>query len=85
MSEELDIRFSGDDGDVPADVLGIGYPRSAIELAEAAEELSALERAPGEAALDDERSRRRLDQPVRALGLAALVGVLVGVAMTRAV
>ncbi len=85
MSEALDIRFSGDDGDVPADVLGIGYPRSAIVLAEAAEELSALERAPGEAALDDERSTRRLDQPVRALGLAALVGVLVGVAMTRAV
>jgi hypothetical protein len=84
VSEELDIRFSGDDGDVPADVLGIGYPRSAIELAEAAEELSALERAPGEAALDDERPTRRLDQPVRALGLAALVGVLVGVAMTRA-
>jgi hypothetical protein len=37
VSEALDIRFSGDDGDVPADVLGIGYPRSAIELAEAGE------------------------------------------------
>lgn len=76
MSEAPDIRFSGDDGDVPADVLGIGYPSSAIELAEAAEELSALE---------DERSPRRLDQPVAALGLAALVGALVAVAMTRAV
>jgi len=36
-----DIRFSGDDGDVGADVLGIGYPQSAIDEAEAAEELSA--------------------------------------------
>ena len=43
VSEEPEIRFSGDDGDVSADALGIGYPQSAIDLAEAAEELSALE------------------------------------------
>jgi hypothetical protein len=41
MSEAPDIHFSGDDGDVGADVLGIGYPQSAIDAAEAAEELSA--------------------------------------------
>ena len=75
MSDEPEIRFSGDDGDVSADVLGVGYPRSAIELAEAAEELSAFE---------DERPRRRLHQPVAALGVSLLVGVLVGVAMVRA-
>ena len=58
--------------------MDIGYPQSAIDLAEAAEELSVLEEL-------SERPRRRLDQPIAALGLSVLVGVLVGVAMTRAV
>ena len=37
------IRFGADDGDVSSDALGIGYPQSEIDLAEAAEELSVLE------------------------------------------
>ena len=71
MSDELETRFGADDGDASGNALGIGYTQSEIELAEAAEELSALE---------DERPRRRLDQQV---ALSLLVGVLVGVALAR--
>jgi hypothetical protein len=71
------IRFSADDGDAAGNALDIGYPQSEIDLAEAAEELSALEHPPGQ-------PRRRLDQPVAALGLSVVVGLVVGVAMARA-
>lgn len=76
MSDETEIRFSADDGDASGNALGIGYPQSAIDLAEAAEELSALESG-------DERAPRRRAQPAAALGLAVLVGVLVGITMAR--
>jgi hypothetical protein len=74
MSDETEIRFSADDGDADGDALGIGYPQSAIDLAEAAEELSALE-------LEDERPPRRRGQPLAALGLSALVGALLALAV----
>jgi hypothetical protein len=75
MSDETEIRFSADDGDADGDALGIGYPQSAIELAEAAEELTALEHAPDE---------RRRAQPLAALGLSALVGALLALAAVAA-
>jgi hypothetical protein len=84
MNEELDIRFNGDDGDVAGDALGIGFPLSAIELAEAVEELSVFEPALEDVVLGDERLRPRLRQQAAALGMAAVVGVLVGVAVARA-
>jgi hypothetical protein len=67
MSE---IQFSGDDGDIAGDVLGIGYPETAIRLAEAAEELSALEA---------ERPPRWRAQPLAALAVSLLLALLVGI------
>ena len=73
MSDELEIRFNADDGDADGDALGIGYPQSAIDLAEAAEELAALEQPP-----------RRRGQPLAALGLSALAGALLALAAVAA-
>jgi len=80
--EDPERRFSADDGDAASELLGLGYPESAIELAEAADELAAVEHgAAGDARLDDEPRLAPLD---RRLAGVALLGMLAGVLLTRA-
>ena len=75
-------HFSADDGDAAAELLGLGYPESAIQLAEAADELAAIEDRPaGDVRLDDERWLPSLDRRVAG---GALLGLLAGVVLARA-